>query len=293
MSEQKGDECMISVETFLDCVNENAGRITHYEPGGDGSDGGCDCIGLIIGALRLAGEKWKGTHGSNWAARNALQEPWPFRVGEEWELFPGAVIFKAKEPGESGYDLPDVYKNSSDKRDYYHVGVVINVSPLCIMHCTSSGDVDGIKTDTTLGKWAFYGRLKQVDYEGGHVEPLYHARVFADNGYPVNLRSDPTLKATILTKVPVDRVVDVLEETDAEWAKVKYVNYTGYMMRKFLRPIYNEAQPPSENQQNQGNEPSYGDETPDDVREKLMILRSQLEQSVQLIDSLIGDGNVG
>jgi hypothetical protein len=65
------------------------------------------------------------------------------------------------------------------------------------------------------------------------------------------------------------------------------------MMRKFLLPIYNEAQPPSESQQNQGNEPSYGNETPDDVREKLMILRSQLEQSVQLIDSLIGDGNVG
>ena len=125
------------------------------------------------------------------------------------------------------------------------------------------------------------------------MEPLYHARVFADNGYPVNLRSDPTLKATILTKVPVGRVVDVLEETDAEWAKVKYVNYTGYMMRKFLLPIYNEAQPPSESQQNQGDEPSYGNETPDDVREKLMILRSQLEQSVQLIDSLIGDGNVG
>ena len=38
------------------------------EPG-DGSDGYCDCIGLVIGAVRRMGLKWTGIHGSNWAAR--------------------------------------------------------------------------------------------------------------------------------------------------------------------------------------------------------------------------------
>ena len=66
---------MIPVERFLQCVQENADRIHGYELGHDGSDGKSDCIGLIIGALELAGFRWPGTHGSNWAARYAMQEP--------------------------------------------------------------------------------------------------------------------------------------------------------------------------------------------------------------------------
>lgn len=41
---------------FVAWINRNAARVTHYEKGGDGSgDGGCDCIGLIIGAWRMSG----------------------------------------------------------------------------------------------------------------------------------------------------------------------------------------------------------------------------------------------
>ena len=43
------------------------------EPG-DGSDGYCDCIGLIIGAIRRMGLKWTGIHGSNWAARKEVEK---------------------------------------------------------------------------------------------------------------------------------------------------------------------------------------------------------------------------
>ena len=35
-------------------------------------DGTCDCIGLIIGAIRRAGGSWTGTHGSNYAARSEM-----------------------------------------------------------------------------------------------------------------------------------------------------------------------------------------------------------------------------
>ena len=63
---------MIPLTTFLQCVRENAARVQAYEQGHDGSDGKCDCIGLIIGAVKLAGGSWPGTHGSNWAARNAM-----------------------------------------------------------------------------------------------------------------------------------------------------------------------------------------------------------------------------
>lgn len=183
---------MISVNEFLRCVQENAARVTHYESAGDGSgNGGCDCIGLIIGALRLAGVKWPGTHGSNWAARNAMDGL--VYVGGAAECFPGEIVYKAKEPGEEGYALPGVYDNSPDKRDYYHVGVVTSVHPLCITHCTSVPG--GIQRDDTLGKWRWGGKIKYVDYDDAGAapdeEPLYLATVTADNGYPVKMRSGP------------------------------------------------------------------------------------------------------
>lgn len=61
---------MISFNTFLDCVQKNINRVNEYRLGMDGRNGQCDCIGLIIGAVRLAGEEWKWTHGSNYSARH-------------------------------------------------------------------------------------------------------------------------------------------------------------------------------------------------------------------------------
>ena len=57
-------------EQFLEGIQKNIARVREYKLGMDGSGGQCDCIGLIIGAVRLMGGEWKGTHGSNYAARN-------------------------------------------------------------------------------------------------------------------------------------------------------------------------------------------------------------------------------
>lgn len=232
---------MITVEKFLDCVRENAARVTHYESGGDGSgDGGCDCIGEIIGALRLAGEKWNGTHGSNWAARNAIQEPYPYRIKSESELEPGMIVFKARAPGESGYNLPSYYDNSPDRNDYYHVGVVMGVGPLDIMHCTKalSMGIDGITEDHSLGKWAYYAKLRDVDYSAVPAAPnmLYKARVVADSGSTVNMRKGPGMNYDIITRINIGDVMDVYGG-DAEWQKVYYKCQYGYMMTKFLSPL--------------------------------------------------------
>ena len=45
----------IPVNTFLERVEEIAREKPRYRKGGSGRDGTCDCIGLIIGALRRAG----------------------------------------------------------------------------------------------------------------------------------------------------------------------------------------------------------------------------------------------
>lgn len=224
---------MIPLEKFLNCVQQNAERVTHYENGGDGSGGGCDCIGLIIGAVELAGGKWPGIHGSNWAARNAMEAL--ERIAGPGKMFLGEIVYKAKEPGEDGYSLPDRYKDSGDLRDYYHVGVVTGIDPLEITHCTSVAG--GIKVDDKRGAWAWGGKLKYVDYsEDWEDEPMEvkWATVTAENGRTVNMRKEPDKKSTIIARVPVGDQVEILE-THVYWDKVSYGGKDGYMMTEFLR----------------------------------------------------------
>lgn len=230
---------MVLIKQFLSAVQENANRIHAYELGHDGSDGKSDCIGLIIGALALCGVEWPGVHGSNWAARNAM-ETFGYIEGDT-QCFPGMIVFKAREPGEAGYNLPGSYKNSPDQRDYYHVGVVTSVSPLCVTHCTSVEG--GIKRDTVLGKWRWGGKLKYVDYdtEEEPMQEYYEARVHADNGKPVNIRKSPSTQSTVMLQVPVGTVVTVAHELNETWASIIYQGGQGYMMRKFLEPVGTET----------------------------------------------------
>ena len=230
---------MIPLSKFLACVQGNVERINHYENAGDGSGGGCDCIGLIIGALRLAGFRWPGTHGSNWAARKAVDGLQ--YIKSAGECFLGEIVFKAKEPGESGYNLPSAYDSSPDRRDYYHVGVVTNVSPLCITHCT--GVEGGTKRDNALGKWRWGGRLKYVNYdEGGNtmVEPIYRATVHAEgNKYPVRMRAEASKESEIVAKIEQGETVDVLGIVggdEGEWGFILWHGMNGYMQKKFLIP---------------------------------------------------------
>ena len=224
---------MISVKTFLDAIQQNVARIREYETGGDGSGGKCDCIGLINGAVRLAGGKWTGTHGSNWAARNAMRTLEP--LYSPADLFLGEIVYKAKYPGDEGYNLPTRYDQDQDTKDYYHVGVVTSLSPLCITHCTSVPG--GIKRDDSLGQWRFGGELKLVEYVDDPVdEVLYQATVTAESGKTVRMRSQPSEKASVLAAIKIGTVVDVLDEMDG-WREIAYGGKVGYMMEKFLRPV--------------------------------------------------------
>ena len=217
------------LEAFIAQVEAIAQASPVYRPGGDGSDGTCDCIGLVIGAIRRAGGSWTGTHGSNYAARYEMRELMP--VTDAGELCLGDVVYKARTPGQAGYDLPERYGADPDNRDYYHIGVVTAVEPLEITHCTGPG----IVRDTKLGKWTYRGRLKKVDYDGteGMETMVQTATVVADSGDDVKMRSTPSKTDGLYYKVPVGATVQVAS-VDGEWAKVRYQDRTGYMMVEYL-----------------------------------------------------------
>ena len=228
-----------TVKLFLEKIAEIKAKNPTYRQPGDGSDGTCDCIGLIIGAIRRLGLKWSGIHGSNYAARRAVKNLQKIPVNAD--LSAGDIVFKAYEPGEKKYDLPDRYKSggsyyNGDLRDYYHVGVVTQANPLRITHMTTPT----VKVDTKLGKWAWYGQLKLLDTAAPSKETttekpvMETATVIASKGRTVNLRSKPsTSTGVILERVPIGTVLTVMSNKSG-WAYVRYGKKMGYMMATYL-----------------------------------------------------------
>lgn len=219
---------MVTMKSFLRGVDAIAEEKPTYRLGHDGSDGACDCIGLIIGAIRRAGGAWTGTHGSNWAARNAMDTL--HAVTHPVDLQVGQAVFKAAEPGQSGYNLPDRYKGDADTRDYYHVGVVRSVSPLEIVHCTGPG----IVRDKKMGKWSHAGWLRMVSLgnDEGEAEKMQTAVVTAESGSTVNLRKTP--HGALEDRVPVGSTAHVLDTMDG-WARVTVDGKTGWMDKRYLQ----------------------------------------------------------
>ena len=214
------------------------------EPG-DGSDGYCDCIGLVIGAIRRCGLKWTGIHGSNWAARKEAVNLHPVKSVNDLAL--GDVVLKGCAPTASGYALPARYKKggqyyNGDLTDYYHAGVVTKLNPLNITHMSSKMTVD-----TKLGKWNYAMRAKPLVNAGAYAaesstpavsEPTSgaQAKVTAPSGGTVNMRRTPTLKGALITRIPLGTIVNIIQPGE-EWCKISYGAKTGYMMAQFLEMI--------------------------------------------------------
>ena len=218
------------VEEFLGLIQQNVNRVKEYELGHDGTGGKCDCIGLIIGALRLGGEKWTSIHGSNYAARNKMNTL--NAIESKTDLCLGYLVYKAKMEDQSGYALPDRYKDDPDQHDYYHVGVVTGVDPLEITHCTS---VDGgIKIDTSVGKWTHYGELKGVDYAA--AEDTQDMITCTVTGGKLALRKGAGKDHKVILYIPDGATVQAAESGVEGWSYVRYDGKGGFSMTKYLKP---------------------------------------------------------
>ena len=237
---------MSIIQKFIAMVLKIKSLKPTYKQPGDGSDGTCDCIGLIIGALRRAGIKWTGIHGSNYAAR--YQTIALHRITSESGLEVGDIVYKAREAGESKYKLPDRYKPGNsyyngDLKDYYHVGVVTQVNPLNITHMTSPT----VKVDTKLGNWGYSGKCKPLMEAAGKeiqtelpviTEPVAtsnaKAVVTAQKGKYVKMRAKPSKLCGLYDEVLVGAIVTIVEPGE-EWARIDYGRRKGwYMQAQYL-----------------------------------------------------------
>lgn len=228
---------------FVNRVLEIAATNPTYRTGGDGSDGTCDCIGLIMGAI---GKKYD-MHSTNYFARYQMTDMRSITEDVEPEL--GELVYKARSASNPLYDLHERYKQSGryympgDMLDYYHVGVVTGVNPLVITHCTESAQANGIARDYTIVGWTHIGAADDVEYEElvdipADVPVPDLAVVYSDNQEPVRLRSAPSTDKgyNTVAKVPFGAEVVVLERS-SDWATVQWNSMRGYMQIQYLRLI--------------------------------------------------------
>ena len=232
------------VQKFITKVNVIFNSNPKRREPGDGSDGYCDCIGLIIGAIRRMGIRWSGIHGSNYAARYELTGL--KKINSTSELEVGDVVLKAIEKGVKNWALPSRYHPggkyyNGDVRDYYHAGVVVSVSPFQIKHMSSKMTIDTILNKNKSCPWNYKGRLKKLvslATDATTPEPVQEdsfkkAMVVANSGSTVNLRVGPSKKDRVMVRVPIGASV-VITKPGEEWAAVTYNQFTGYMMAEFL-----------------------------------------------------------
>ena len=205
----------------------------------------CDCIGMIKYGLRMNGVTLS-TTGTNDTFRTKIVNI--RTITSVSVLHVGDVVFKARKPGESGYNLPSKYKQggtgyNGDLTDYTHIGVVKSISPLRIIHMTSPTS----KTDTSIGtglsRWRFAANLKSTyisDSIGPSLEPVKPvitktAIVTASSGQWVKMRSSPITSCRLYDEVPVGAIVKVTGSY-GDWTQIDYGKRRGwYMMTKFLK----------------------------------------------------------
>ena len=191
-----------------------------YKSPGSNSERGIDCSGLFVKCFRDQGSSIY--HGSNTIWRKYCSEKGQLK--SEAQLLPGMAVFKHK--GKDTAKYPD------GQGDFYHIGMVTQIDPLEIVEASSvSGKVI---TNTKIGKWTFWGKLKNVNYSKVSTPTGTTAKVYAPKGRTVNLRASGSMKARILAKVPIGTTVCVISQGDT-WTQIQTGDKSGYMMTIYLK----------------------------------------------------------
>lgn len=233
-------------DKFVDSCDEIVKAKPKYQLGAS-SKKKCDCIGMVKYGLEQNGVTLS-TTGTNWTIRNQVENVRD--ISGKSSLNKGDVLFKERQPGTTGYNLPPKYRKggsayNGDLTDYCHIGVVKSLSPLHIIHMTSPT----AKTDTTIGKWKKAANLKKeyisnslpVPVPDPNPEPAptadEYAIVVANSGKWVKMRKEPSTKCSLYDEVPVGAKVKIIAH-GYDWTKITYGKRKNwYMMTKYLDTI--------------------------------------------------------
>lgn len=200
-----------------------------YLSPGSNDRSGIDCSGLFVKMYRDQGASIY--HGSNTIFREYCSETGKITSAKDLQV--GMAVFKRK-------DWTDTDRGNrwygTEPGNLSHIGYVASLYPLRIIHA-STGPMC-VTTDESIQKWAYWGRLKDVDYgEAPAPEPepgpqgVTTKIVYAETGSTVNLRKRPN--GSIVERVPLGETVTVYDD-NGTWSQVQWKQKKGYMMSRFL-----------------------------------------------------------
>ena len=199
-----------------------------YKVGHDGSDGSCDGIGLIRGALLRGGAtKIKDMKEPNQFARKTAQN---IRKNDG-DVNLGDVLLKTKSADDSSMPLPLKYRFggsdfNNDATNYTEVGVIVRLSPLAIMEMTKEGIIKSDKLD----EWDYVCSLPYVE-EGEKV--MSSAIIFTDKT-SVKLYAKPSFSCDESIDIPNGSMVRVNDKRSV-WSNVSFGENSGFVLTKFLK----------------------------------------------------------
>lgn len=228
---------MLSVKKLTESAEECLGW-PYVSPGSNGPNG-IDCSGLFVNMYKDQGAKIY--HGSNTIFHEYCSETGQLESVNQ--LQEGMAVFKLKQ-----------WKPEDKDNRWYgklpgnlsHIGYVASVNPLKIIHASSGAGC--VTTDTKIGNWAYWGKLRDVDYgvdtNGSEedTEPVERNRVAvvtSENGKPVNMRAKPSVDCRLYDQLPVGTKVTLTGVEKNGWKQVDYYFRKGWwIMSKFLKEEY-------------------------------------------------------
>ena len=216
-----------------------------------------DCQAFVERCMRDCGLV-KDLAGSNAWYREIMNHGWVGTPEECVDILGtvpvGALLFILEhDGGEPEKYKPDGIGNAS------HIGIVTGQGEGAIHSSASRGCVAESKfKNKTIknGGWNRVGLYDQISYdyspepspsptpepEPKPTETAIVGNVPSEKKQKVNFRKRPNKNAALIDRIPCGELVEVLEH-GAEWSKIKWHGYTGYMMTEFL--IF-EEEPPEE-----------------------------------------------
>lgn len=226
---------MLSVKKLIESALECLGW--PYVSPGTNDKNGIDCSGMWVKCFKDQGAKIY--HGSNTIFRNYCTETG--KLTSESQLQPGMAVFKCKAWTDADKDNRWY---GTEPGNLSHIGMVTSVNPLVITHATSPV----VTQDKKLGKWAYWGKVKDVDYSGSvdpspdpspepspDPEPVTKTMyVTTPDGKSANIRRKASKQAALVERVPYGASVIWIKNNGNGWAYVKYHGFVGWMMEEFL-----------------------------------------------------------
>lgn len=218
-----------------------------------------DCEGLIVRALEVVGIKMKSGSNSQWSDTS-------------WQIQRGPIAEMPKER------LCVVYRDDNGKKA--HTGIWLGDSVGIVVD--ARGHAYGVKNDTLeqYGRWTHYALPKIPEYNPEVITVLFKAYVTSTTR-KLNVRAAASSSSTRITQLPPQAQVEVIDDSNNTWWKIRYGTVIGYCMSTYLTKIESTT-PPTD----VPSDPINPDPTPDVPATKnyyVKIKAANEEQAKQIV----------